>query len=317
MSEGPEVRRTADRLEEALAGRVIEAAELRTRAGIAPEIDARLRGARVREVRTHGKHLVIAFSRGVYLHNHMMMFGKWRTYARDAFDAGAARPPPRVRGRRAPRRKVGATVSDVRRDSRVRLILQTSETVAVEFNGPRLQFSLADPAKGDAIQRLGPDGLAKRFASGEARRRLHERSSRKLADLLLDQSFVAGIGNKSKSELLFELGWFPFLRAGDLTSAQETQLLRAIPKMLRRGYEGRGRTRELEPGEAASSWNHRHYVFRRGGRPCWRCGTRIVTDRKSSARVTFYCPRCQPAPTRRPTRESADEQRGEAERSTD
>jgi endonuclease-8 len=116
----------------------------------------------------------------------------------------------------------------------------------------------------------------------------------RLADLLLDQSFVAGIGNKYKSELLFELGLDPFARVKDLGARDATRLLRAIPKMLRRGYELQGRTRALAPGEPANSWNHKHFVFRRGGRPCWQCGTRISTDRRRSSRVTFYCPGCQP-----------------------
>jgi formamidopyrimidine-DNA glycosylase len=88
VSEGPEVRRTAERLAEALAGQVTESVELRTRSGVEPEIHARLIGARVHKVRTYGKHLVIEFTRGVFLHNHRMMFGKWRTYARADFDAG-------------------------------------------------------------------------------------------------------------------------------------------------------------------------------------------------------------------------------------
>jgi endonuclease-8 len=295
MSEGPEVRRTADRLEEALAGRLIDRVELRRREPLDPEIQRRLVGSRVRRVRTYGKHLVIEFSAEVFLHNHMMMFGKWRTYPRASFDQGKAKPPPRARRWRADERRVGPTVSDVRDDSRVRLVLSTSETVAVEFNGPILRFTLEDPARSAAIQRLGPDGLRPRFALAEARRRLAERGGKSLADLLLDQTFVAGIGNKYKSELLFELGLDPFLRARDLGPTRTTRLLRAIPPMLLRGYELQGRTRVLEPGEPANSWNHKHYVFRRGGRPCWRCGAKVVTDRKRSSRVTFYCPECQPA----------------------
>jgi endonuclease-8 len=66
--------------------------------------------------------------------------------------------------------------------------------------------------------------------------------------------------------------------------------------MLRRGYRDGGRTRPLRKGEAANRWEFKHWVFRRGGRPCWRCGTGVLTDRRQSARVTFWCPTCQPAP---------------------
>jgi endonuclease-8 len=301
MSEGPEVRRTADRLAEVLLGKTIDAVELRRRIPLDSALQARLEGARVRAIRTFGKHLVIAFSRGVWLHNHMMMWGKWRVYPRTSFDRGAAKPPPRVQWRRradeAGARRVGPTVDDVRADSRVRLILKTKDHVAVEFNGPLLQFGTHDPTRAHAsLQRIGPDALAPRFAAAEARKRLHERGTKTLADLLLDQSFVAGVGNKYKAEILFVLGLYPFRRAADLTSAQAKMLLAEIPRTLKYGYAHGGRTRPLDKGEAANRWDLKHWVFRRGGRPCWKCGTKIVTDRTSSARVTFFCPSCQPTP---------------------
>ena len=65
MSEGPEVRRTADRLAEALVGDASSASSCAGSRRSTPKLQARVEGARVREVRTHGKHLVIAFSGGV------------------------------------------------------------------------------------------------------------------------------------------------------------------------------------------------------------------------------------------------------------
>jgi biotin-(acetyl-CoA carboxylase) ligase len=107
--------------------------------------------------------------------------------------------------------------------------------------------------------------------------------------------FVAGIGNKYKSEILWQLGLDPFMRTSALAPREVTRLLAEIPATLQRGYLQAGRTRPLQEGESAASWNHKHWVFRRGSRPCWRCGTPIVTDRARSARVTFLCPTCQPA----------------------
>ena len=301
MSEGPEVRRTADRLAEVLVGKTIEQFELRRRVPLDPALQTRIEGARVRGIRTYGKHLVISFSGGVWLHNHMMMWGKWRVYPRKSFDRGASKPPPRVVWRRRAdddgAKRVGPTVQDVRDDSRVRLILKTKDHVAVELNGPLLQFGAKDPARAHAsLRRIGPDALAARFAVTEARKRLRARGTKHLADLLLDQSFVAGVGNKYKAEILFVQGLYPFQRASDLTPAQERKLLAEIPRTLKHGYAHGGRTRPLAKGEAANRWDLKHWVFRRGGRPCWKCGTRVVTDRKSSARVTFFCPSCQPIP---------------------
>lgn len=306
MSEGPEVRRTADRIAEVLVGRTIAAVELRKRAhGPGDELAARVVGTRVKQVRTHGKHIVIAFTRGLFLHNHMMMWGKWRTYSRSAYDAGAAKPPPRVQWRRratgrdgqaeAPSR-AGKEVDDVRDDSRVRLVLATAEHVAIQFNGPILRFTRSDPALAGSIERLGPDALGGRLPLPVVRARLAERAAKTLADLLLDQTFVAGIGNKYKSDILFLLGLHPFRRADSLTPREQQRLFAEIPRMLRFGYENGGRSRPLEEDESARSWDTRHFVFRRGGRPCWHCSATIRTDRASSARVTYWCPRCQAAP---------------------
>ncbi len=206
MSEGPEVRRTADRLADVLVGRTIEHVELRRRVPLDPAFRARIERSQVRAIRTFGKHLVISFGGGVWLHNHMMMWGKWRVYPRPAFDRGAAKPPPRVRWRRRAddphASRVGPTVADVREDSRVRLILATRDHVAVEFNGPLLRFGTEDPVRTHAsLRRIGPDALAPRFRRTEARKRLRERGTKLLADLLLDQTFVAGVGNKYKAEI--------------------------------------------------------------------------------------------------------------------
>jgi endonuclease-8 len=307
MSEGPEVRRTADRIAEVLVGRTIEAVDLRKRAlGPGDDLASKVVGRRVKQVRTHGKHIVIAFTGGLFLHNHMMMWGKWRTYARGDYDAGKAKPPPRVQWRRRPDdardARVGATVSDVRDDSRVRLVLATAEHVAVELNGPILRFTRTDPARQGALARLGPDALATSLPAPAVRARLAERGGKTLADLLLDQTFVAGVGNKYKSDILFRLGLHPFRRAATLDADEEKALLAEIPRMLRFGYENGGRSRPLEHGESASQWNVKHWVFRRGGRPCWHCSAPIRTDRTSSARVTYWCPRCQPEPAQRPVR---------------
>jgi endonuclease-8 len=248
-------------------------------------------GARVTDIRTYGKHLVVVFGGKAYLHNHLMMWGKWRIYDRKAFDEGKAKPPPRIaRGAR-----VGPTVSDVRLDSRVRLTLVTAEKVAIEFNGPILRFTTGDPSKNGAIARLGPDALERPFRRAEAARRLVERGALKLADLLLDQTFVAGVGNKYKSEILFLTRLDPFQRASQLSLARRQALIEKIPEVLRFGYEHSGWTRTPDEGETGSRWAVGHWVFRRPGRPCHVCGTSIVADRSSSARVTYLCPRCQRA----------------------
>jgi endonuclease VIII len=52
-------------------------------------------GSKVKSIDTYGKNIVISFTSGVYLHNHMMMWGKWRIYDKKEFDGGKSKPPPR------------------------------------------------------------------------------------------------------------------------------------------------------------------------------------------------------------------------------
>ena len=232
----------------------------------------------------------------------MMMWGKWRVYPRKSFDRGAAKPPPRVqwrrradRSRREPRRRrPSPTCGD---DSRVRLILATKDHVAVEFNGPLLQFGTKDPARVHAsMQRLGPDALAKRFAdrrgaappaaSAAARPSPTSSSTRPSSP-----ASATSTSRRSSS-----------CRVSTRSSAPPTSRPpRARPPRRDPAHaEIRLRPRRphppaREPARPRNRWDLKHWVFRRGGRPCWRCGTRILTDRKQSARVTFWCPACQAA----------------------
>ena len=152
-----------------------------------------------------------------------------------------------------------------------------------------------DPSKHTSIAKLGPDALKSTFDIENVRNRLRKRGKMKLADLLLDQTFVAGIGNKYKSEILFLRKLCPFRFTNNLSPSEEQELLQEIPSVLKMGYISAGRTRPKQQGEALNKWELRHWVFRRAGHPCWLCGTKVAIDRQLSSRVTYWCPKCQTA----------------------
>jgi len=185
---------------------------------------------------------------------------------------------------------------DVRNDSRIRLTIITKETVLIEFNGPILQFSTDNPAEKDPIKSLGPDCLNQQiFDKEEIKKILLIHSKQKellISDALLNQKIIAGIGNKYKSEILFICKINPFKHISQLDSIQQNHLFEEIPKLLKYGYENAGRTRPLLTGEQ-NSWNTKHWVFRRAGRECWICKTKIMSEKKLTARSTFWCPYCQ------------------------
>ena len=305
MSEGPEVRRAADKIAEAILGRSVVDLQCKFIKSVLKE---KIIESTVLSVDAYGKNIIIHFSSNIYLRNHMMMWGKWRIYSRTEYDSGKAKPPIRVKRKKDLNNNKLANVSNkienvavlsdtdlvtnVQNDPRTRLALITDTHVAVQFNGPILQFSEDNPLQHESITRLGPDALKPGFDIKEAKKRLQERIEMKLVDLLLDQTFVAGIGNKYKSEILFLLKVWPFRLAKDLSLSEQEKLFQKIRGVLKTGYLNAGRTRPQQHGENGK-WNFRHWVFRRAGRPCWICDTPIIMDRHSSSRVTFWCPCCQ------------------------
>lgn len=306
MSEGPEVRRAADKIAEAALGRTIVDLQCKF---MKSDLKEKIIGSTVLSVDTYGKNIILHFSSNIYLRNHMMMWGKWRIYSRIEYDSGKAKPPTRVKwkkelnnnkladvsnkiGEDVINHSDGDLITNVQNDPRTRLALITDSHVVVQFNGPILQFSEDNPLLHESISRLGPDALSTDFDTKEAKKRLKERIEMKLADLLLDQTFVAGVGNKYKSEILFLLKVCPFRLAKDLSLSEQEKLLQKIREVLKAGYLNAGRTRTQQEGETGK-WNFRHWVFRRAGRPCWICETPVIMDRHSSSRVTFWCPCCQ------------------------
>ena len=294
MSEGPEVKIIADKISSLLKGKEIEDIIFKN---LDSHIKNKIIGSKLEYIKPFGKNLVIKFSSGIFLRNHMMMWGKWRIYDRSKYDKGLAIPPPR----RSKLKKLHSLTTikkekDVRNDSRVRLTIITKEDVLIEFNGPILQFSTDNPVEKEPIKSLGPDCLNQQiFDKEEIKKRLLIHSKQKellISDALLNQKIIAGIGNKYKSEILFICKINPFKQISQLDSIQQNHLFEEIPKLLKYGYENAGRTRPLLTGEQ-NSWNTRHWVFRRADKECWICKTKIMSEKKLTARSTFWCPYCQ------------------------
>ena len=287
MSEGPEVKIVADKISAALFGKKIDDIIFKN---LNIDFKNKIIGSTLKEIKTFGKNIVIKFSSGVYLRNHMMMWGKWRIYERHKYDNGLVIPPNRAKWKK--NQLLLKKVKDVRKDSRVRLTIITKEAVLVEFNGPILQFSLDNPSAKEPIKSMGPDCLSEIFDLDEAKTRLHTKQNLLISEALLDQKVISGIGNKYKSEILFICKISPFKQISHLESKEENILLERIPKLLIYGYKNSGRTRHLLKNEK-NSWNTRHWVFRRTGKECWICKTMIKSEKIITNRATFWCPNCQ------------------------
>jgi formamidopyrimidine-DNA glycosylase len=149
---------------------------------------------------------------------------------------------------------------------------------------------------GEVFSGHGPEPLSRSFSADRLADRLRGRSAR-LKTLLLDQSFVAGIGNIYADEALWRARLHPLRRADSLSPDEIRRLHGAIRRVLRQGVANRGSSfsdyvgADGEPGDNAE----RLMVYRRTDQPCYRCGrpiSRIVVGQRSA----HFCPHCQPPP---------------------
>ncbi|HEX2844840.1 MAG TPA: zinc finger domain-containing protein, partial [Candidatus Limnocylindria bacterium] len=134
------------------------------------------------------------------------------------------------------------------------------------------------------------------FTSARFGERLARRSA-KVKSLLLDQTFISGVGNIYADEALWRARLHPLRTVDTLDQLDVRRLHRAVRQVLREGIANRGTSfsdyvgADGEPGRNAE----RLAVYQRTGEPCFRCGRRIeriVVGQRS----THFCPRCQPEP---------------------
>ena len=274
MPEGDTIFRAARTLQRALGGKVVTGFE-----SVFPHLtrvhdDTPITGRTVESVRAVGKHLLIEVSGGLVLRTHMRMNGSWHIY----------RP--------------GETWQRGRRD--MRIVLSTADFVAVGFSIPVAEWVAAVRMDRHAeLSRLGPDLLGETFDEDDAIRRLTSRADSEVADAVLNQRVMAGVGNVYKSEILFLCGVNPFSRVATLGEAQIQCLVRTARKLLKANvteglaamttYMGfRRTTRRDDPKE-------RLWVYGRVDEPCRRCGTSVrIAKQGRDARLTYWCPTCQP-----------------------
>jgi endonuclease-8 len=170
-----------------------------------------------------------------------------------------------------------------------------------------LLYSASDIAVLDArgiaahpfLSKLGPDLLDEATTPEVVRAQLDDRrfAGRTLATVLLDQAFVAGIGNYLRSEMLFVAGIRAQRRPKDLDDAERAALADAIVGVGRQAWKRAGVTNDWQraqrlKAEGMSFEARRFHVFGRDGLPCWTCGE-IVERTETGGRRLYTCPGCQ------------------------
>ena len=160
---------------------------------------------------------------------------------------------------------------------------------------PRTGAVLGGAAGGELFAGHGPEPLSASFTLQAFRARLKGRHGR-LKPLLLDQAFVAGIGNIYADEALWRARLHPLRRATSLRPASEARLYRAVRFVLAEAIERRGASiDDYTAPDGDGSMQEHLAVYQRAGEPCLRCGRpvrRIVVGQ----RATHYCSWCQRLP---------------------
>ena len=262
MPEGPEIRRAADNLEAAIKGKPL------TDVWFAfPQLksyQSRLIGQHVTHVETRGKALLTHFSDDLTLCSHNQLYGVWRVV-----DTGEEPQTTRV----------------------LRVKLQTADKTILLYSASDIEMLTPEQLTTHPfLQRVGPDVLDPNLTPEVVKERLLSPRfrNRQFAGLLLDQAFLAGLGNYLRVEILWQVGLTGNHKAKDLNAAQLDALAHALLDIPRLSYATRGQVDENKYHGAL----FRFKVFHRDGEPCERCGG-IIEKTTLSSRPFYWCPGCQ------------------------
>jgi len=274
MPELPEVQSVVDTLDRLkIPDRRITSAAVywpRTIAEIDPaDFCKTIKGRTVRRISRRGKYIVFGLSGGLTLMIHLRMSGRlnWEP-------------------------------ADKPRSKHEHVILQIGKTHSLRFQDTRKFGRIWLTAAPERIlDRLGPEPLAPSF-TGKHFSTMLKTTNRQIKPLLLDQHFLAGLGNIYVDEALWEARIHPQRSSGSLTRHEIRALHRAIRQVLRKGLKnlgtslGTGKTNFYLPGKRPGGNAEALNVFRRTGKACPRCHgiiTRIIVAQRSS----HICPDCQ------------------------
>jgi len=271
VPEGPEIRRAADQLAAVLAGRRVERVKLAL-----PKLkpwQSRLEGQVISQVRNHGKAMLTQFEHGFTLYSHNQLYGIWQIFPLDQIPVSS-------------------------RSERV--VLHTEEHSVVLYSASDITVLPTDQLyEHPFLAKLGPEVLDESLHWRELRDRFQAPAfrNRQFTSLLLDQTFLAGLGNYLRSEILFDAGVHPWHRPEALSDTVLGKLARTTLKLCQRSYKTGGITnspsgvRKLRRLSSAFE-DYRFAVFNREDQACIRCGD-IIQRTEAGSRRLYWCPDCQ------------------------
>jgi endonuclease VIII len=268
MPEGPEIFLAAREVHEAVAGK---ASSLQL---FYPPLAAKirsLRGIPIKRVHARSKAMLTEFANGVVLYSHNQLYGEWVIHA----------------------------ANEPLLQKQVRLVITTAKHQAVLYSAT--DFAWLRAGKEDEhpyIAKLGPEVLSDQVRAAHIAQRLAAFPRRVIADALLDQHVLAGLGNYLRADILLVAKINPLRKINTLTPSELLRIAKACKTLTQRSVQRQGVVRPwaqyLAARKAGADYEAaRFYAFDREGAPCWECATPIARMTQGG-RGLFYCPNCQP-----------------------
>jgi endonuclease-8 len=165
----------------------------------------------------------------------------------------------------------------------------------VELRGP-MDCTVYTQAQWERLmERLGPDPL-----NGNGPERALEKiakSKKPIGLLLMEQDVMAGIGNIYRAELLYRARLSPFVVGKDVDPAVVRAMWKDAVVLMRAGMVDRRivttRAKDRPHAKGQALKEEAHYVYRRGGKDCFVCGTKVLKQENFAGRNLYWCPVCQ------------------------
>jgi endonuclease-8 len=271
MPEGPEIRLAADKIAKVLVDKPIESfffglPDLR-------RFEDELASSYVIAMETRGKALLTHFANGLTVYSHNQLYGRWYVVKRDRLP---------LTGRS------------------LRMAIHTADHSALLYSASDISvWETPGLLEHPFLAKLGPDILSEDLSWRQVARILSSPKfrNRGVGAFYLDQSFVAGIGNYLRSEILFFAKVNPWVKPSQLSTKQLNLLAKATLEVSRRSYKTKGLTNLASRVSALKKVGltrsqFRHAVFARQSQACYDCGSDIIKENVASRRL-YWCPACQ------------------------
>ena len=270
MPEGPETKRMADYI-----SRTVKQKEISSLKFFHPSLKClnSQKGILVNDVTSAGKSIIIRLNTGQSIVTHNQLYGKWT---------------------------INYLTTKINHNRQLRIEIVSGKKVARLWSATDIVLlNSKDENKHHYLKSLGPDILSDSTVEEAVSERLCSKSykNRNLGGLLLNQHFIAGLGNYLRSEILFFSGLMPELRPKDLNYDQLRQLSNSIKNVSVRAYKYKGNTIDKNDfqarfGNVENFRLIRHMVFARANQPCFNCGDTIKKIIQNSRRL-YFCKTCQ------------------------